>query len=170
MTESSDHDVKKTIFQAAAADATDFYKMIITVATAFLGGTLVFYEKIAPQPTKLSLLFAGVGWLLLVASIGLIARIRLHNIESAHQALGGKFDAARAIDGRARADGRSSVRALVLAMVMIIAAGVASLWVKADVSQPAVAPPPFAPAASTPPTLPASTTPPDQPTLPPPKP
>ena len=141
MAEPKEGDLTKTIFETAAAEATGFYQLVITVATAFLGGTLVFYEKIAPQPSKPSLVLAGLGWLLLVICIWLIARIRLLNMESAHLALRGDFKSAQAIDHRTRAGSRNSVTLLVLGMMLVIAAGIASLWVKAG-TPPTPTPPP----------------------------
>ena len=87
-----------TIFSAMAQEASGLYDLIIKIASLFLGGTLLFIEKITPHPSACSVHLLGIGWLLLIITIVLIAIIRLINIKSGNHAMGSEMDHAKALD------------------------------------------------------------------------
>lgn len=90
------------VFQAIVDQALAFYKLIVTVASTFLGGTLVFIEKIAPNPTRCSLWLLGAGWLLLIATILCVAIVHRLNLQSGKHVMAGRNDLAEPIDVKSR--------------------------------------------------------------------
>ena len=119
---------REVVFTTAAAEAAGFYKYIITVASSFLGGTLLFLERVAPHPTTLSLGLLGLGWLLLIVSIGTVAWIRRLNLESAQRALAGRYDDARRFDRQGRRFAIAATLCLAGGMLLVSACGLVSLW------------------------------------------
>jgi hypothetical protein len=90
---------KKDIFAAMVTSAADYYKTIITVATLFLGGTLLFLEKLAPASENIvGKWLLGFGWALLILSIVAIAAVQLINIESGRRVMIGEAPRALKID------------------------------------------------------------------------
>lgn len=69
-----------------------FYRMLIVIATTFLGGTLAFIEKIVPHPLPGSIWILGAGWTLLVGTILCVVWVRWCNIEALHAYLRGRYD------------------------------------------------------------------------------
>ncbi len=86
------------ILQSLTAEAGGFYTLIVTVASSFLGGSLLFLEKFALNRNRWMLALLILAWLALVAAIGCIARLRYHNLRSARLALEERFSAASEID------------------------------------------------------------------------
>jgi H+/Cl- antiporter ClcA len=86
------------ILQSLTAEAGGFYGLIVTVASSFLGGSLLFLEKFALNPTRWTLVLLILAWLALVAAIGCIARLRYHYLKSAKLALEDRFGDASKID------------------------------------------------------------------------
>lgn len=89
---------RETIFKVLAKDADGYYKLVLTLASAFLGGSLLFLEKIVPDPTWLSLVFMVLGWGSLVGSVAVVTSIRERNLRSGYLALEGKVEEARKLD------------------------------------------------------------------------
>ena len=104
---------RKALFTAIVSEATGFYKIVTVIASSFLGGSLLFMEKIAVKPKPWTLVILAGGWLLLMASIGLIAWIRCLNLDAGQMALEGKYDEASVVDRKKR---RLSIAALVALM------------------------------------------------------
>jgi hypothetical protein len=98
MPDDSDRALKLAILQSITTEASGFYGLIVTVASSFLGGSLLFMEKISPLRSEWSLVGFGVAWISLVASIGCIARLRYYNLKSGRLALDEKFTDASQID------------------------------------------------------------------------
>jgi hypothetical protein len=90
--------LKLAIFQSVTTEAGGYYGQIVTVASSFLGGSLLFMEKIAPIHSVWSFLGLGIAWMSLVASIGCVARLRHHNLKSGLLALNQDFTGASQID------------------------------------------------------------------------
>lgn len=89
----------------------------ITVATAFLGGTLVFAEKIAGAYHLVYILILIIGILAVVASVGLLLYVRSKNIDAIKKALANKpAESAKASD---EAEGASDAARFVLFMGML---------------------------------------------------
>jgi hypothetical protein len=89
---------KSAILQSITAEANGFYGVVVTVASTFLGGSLLFLERLAPARTGWSIVVMAFGWLSLVASIGCIARIRFMNLRSGKLALRDEYEQADVID------------------------------------------------------------------------
>jgi len=92
---------KKEIFAAIVASAAEYYKTVVGIATAFLGGTLLFIEKLSPagaKPHATVLLF--LGWVLLIFSILCVTLVQRWNLESGKRVMRGKIEAAEKLDER----------------------------------------------------------------------
>ena len=96
--EEKDSVSKQCIFKIIATEASGLYNLLITVSTGMLAGTLLFLEKIAPSPTKVSLLFLALGWIMLLFCTIACAWIRWNNLESGRFFLEGKFEDSRKVD------------------------------------------------------------------------
>lgn len=96
--EEKDSVSKECIFKIIATEASGLYNLLITVSTGMFAGTLLFLEKIAPSPTALSLLFLGLGWIMLLVCTLTCAWVRWQNLESGRLAIEGKFEDARKVD------------------------------------------------------------------------
>ena len=71
-----------SFFKAQLKEAGELYQQLLTIATLFLGGSIVFMEKIAPNPKPPTLILIYIGWLALLISIVLLIVIRLNNIDT----------------------------------------------------------------------------------------
>ena len=92
---------RKMAFEIVAKEAAGLYNMMLTVATAFLGGTLLFLEKFIAVSTFVpSIIILALAWLLICAAIIYIIRIRVLNLRSGTYFLTGRVDKAREIDNR----------------------------------------------------------------------
>jgi len=89
---------RECIFTTIASEAAGLYNLLITLSTGMFGGTLLFLDKIAPSPTKNSLWFLGLGWVMLLFCTIACAWIRWKNLESGRLALEGKFKDAQKVD------------------------------------------------------------------------
>lgn len=117
--EEKDSVSKECIFKIIATEASGLYNLLITVSTGMFAGTLLFLEKIAPSPTALSLLFLGLGWLMLLFCTLACAWVRWNNLESGRFALEGKFEDARKVDKPNRLLTKLSIIALGLGIALI---------------------------------------------------
>jgi hypothetical protein len=90
--------LKLAILQSMTTEAGGYYGLIVTVASSFLGGSLLFMEKLAPIHSGWFLLGFGIAWISLVASIGCVARLRYYNLKSGRLALNQDFTGASQID------------------------------------------------------------------------
>lgn len=93
---------RSDIFASVVAEAGAFYRLLVTVVSSFLGGTLLFLDKICSDPPAISLVVLYIGWLALVVCIILVALVRAGNIRSGRMALESRFKEARKIDQRNR--------------------------------------------------------------------
>lgn len=125
-----DSDTRKLICETVIAEASGYYKLIVATATLFLGGTLVFWEKVAPLPSKVSLILLGLGWLFLIISVMLIAFVRRDNVEAGRLCLSDKFDKYERVAKRSRNLTTWSGMSLALGMFFVASAGMATLWEK----------------------------------------
>ena len=117
--EEKDSVSKECIFKIIATEASGLYTLLITVSTGMFAGTLLFLEKIAPSPTALSLLFLGLGWLMLLFCTLACAWIRWNNLESGRLALEGKYEDARKVDKPNRMLTKLSIMSLGLGIALI---------------------------------------------------
>ena len=119
---------KEQVFLSVASEAAGYYKLIVTVASSFLGGSLLFLERIAPRPSQFSLVVLAAGWASLIASIGLVAWIRAKNLESGALVLAGDYDRAKTIDSTKMFLSNWATVLLCLGMLLIMLCGLLNVW------------------------------------------
>ncbi|MCK5240900.1 hypothetical protein KAR34_00480 [bacterium] len=118
------------IFNSIVKEAGGFYTLVLTVASAFLGGTLFFLEKIVGTPNKYSLILLGLGWMSLITTIGLSAFIRFQNVESGRLALEKKYNEAKKLDRDKEAKCILMIWTLIIGILFIAIFGIINLWIK----------------------------------------
>jgi len=96
--ELSDSVSQTTIFETIVKEAGEFYKMMTTVATAFLGALLLLVDKHVDYRAWWAILCVFLGAAGLIASISFVAFVRLNNLESGRYALEGNMKKAAEID------------------------------------------------------------------------
>src|ERR1044071_2483550 len=111
---------KAAILQSITTEASGFYTTVTTVASTFLGASLLFADKFLSVGTTFSLLVLAVSWLSLVASIASIARVRFLNLKSGQLALQDRFDAAAIIDTRSGRYSTSAQWCLIVGMAALV--------------------------------------------------
>ena len=126
--ENRDRVSKEAAFAAIVAEAGGFYKSVLTVASSFLGGSLLFMHRIAPDPSRLSLVFLSIGWGLLIICVALVIRVRRRNLDSGWQALEGKYDRAKEIDESTRRQSDWAMWLLIIGMAAIMSFGMINVW------------------------------------------
>ena len=115
---------REFIANGLLTEARGFYAQITTVASAFLGGSVLFRHKLPDVPSFNWLL--GVAWTCFALSLTLVVIVRLNNISGAERALD-------AIDGRQTKSALSGSlllglgRGCTLAAVALLALGVFAL-------------------------------------------
>jgi hypothetical protein len=80
-------ELRLAILKSVTIEAGGFYKLIVTVSSAFLGGSLLFLERIAPAPTPLMKLLLALTWFALIGAIACVAWVRCQNLRAARLAL-----------------------------------------------------------------------------------
>lgn len=126
-----DPEIRKQISETVAAEAVGFYRLVVTTATAFLGGTLLFWEKVDPHPSHTSLVPLLIGWVLLGGSIALIAFVRRGNIECGRLVLAEKFEKADAVAFSTRTWTTWAMLTLAMGILMVMFSGFLTMWNKA---------------------------------------
>ncbi len=91
---------KIKVLEIISNEAAGFYKLVTTIAVGFLGGSLIFMEKIASTLSVCSLIFLGLGWILLIVSIFFVGWVRRLNLKSGKFILDGKDKEAKEIDNK----------------------------------------------------------------------
>ena len=119
---------KDTLFQAIVESATEYYKLIVMVASAFLGGSLILVEQLSHslspiKPTKDLLRLLACGWICLVISIFLIAMVQRSNLRSGKLVLEGKIKEARRIDNHTDVETTWALITLAAGIALIMAYG-----------------------------------------------
>ncbi len=76
---------REVLVDGLVSEARGFYAQITTVASAFLGGSVLFRDKLPDVPGCNWLL--GVAWTCFALSLMLIVFVRLNNISGAERAL-----------------------------------------------------------------------------------
>lgn len=114
---------RSAILQSITTEASGFYTTITTVASTFLGASLLFFDKFIVTRTTLSLVLLGVSWITLVAAIACVARVRFLNLRSGQLALQDKFDAADAIDKRSAKFSTAAQWCLIVGMAVLVVVG-----------------------------------------------
>ena len=114
-------------FEVMATEAGGYYQTIVTIATAMMGGSILFLEKIAPHPIVWTIALLAMGWLALLGSIFLITDVRLNNLESLRHALECEYELAKTVDSHTRKASDLARWALVFGMLLIAGYGLLNL-------------------------------------------
>jgi hypothetical protein len=77
-----DDSFRKQLYATMAQEASGLYSQLLTICTAFLGGSLTFYEKLAPNPLPCSMLFLFLAWLSFIYSLLALIWVRWKNVEA----------------------------------------------------------------------------------------
>lgn len=72
---------KDELFSGMVKEAGGFYQLVIAITSAFLGGTLIFLKDVEIT-NSYTLWFLGLGWVSLVVTIAVMAKVRLMNLKS----------------------------------------------------------------------------------------
>lgn len=118
---------KSAILQSITAEASGFYTTVTTVASTFLGASLLFVDKFLALGTAFSFVVLAVSWISLVASIACVARVRFLNLKSGQLALQENFDGAAAIDIRSARFSTSAQWCLIVGMAALVVVGLANV-------------------------------------------
>ena len=118
---------KTAIFQSITTEAGGFYTTVTTVASAFLGASLLFIDKFISGGSTPSLVLLGLSWISLVASLGCISYVRYLNLESGRLALEDNFKGAGVVDLRSRKVLTASLVCLIVGMTALVFVGLANV-------------------------------------------
>lgn len=118
---------RSAILQSITTEASGFYTTVTTVASTFLGASLLFVDKFLIVGTAISLAVLAVSWISLVASIACVAHVRFLNLRSGQLALQDKFDDAAAIDTRSGKFSTAAQWCLMVGMAALVVVGLANV-------------------------------------------
>ena len=114
---------KSAILQSVSTEAGGFYTTITTIASTFLGASLLFIDKLLLTGTIVTVIVLAISWVSLVTSIACIARVRFLNLKSGQLALMESYDAAGAIDTQSWKYSTSAQWSLILGMAALVVVG-----------------------------------------------
>ena len=129
---------KECIFTTIASEAAGLYNLLITVSTGMFAGTLLFLDRIAPSPTRVSLWLLALGWLMLLLCTLACAWVRWKNLESGRLALEGKFEDARKVDKPNRMLTKFAIISLGLGIAFIGIFGFVNIVAKVNANERSV--------------------------------
>jgi hypothetical protein len=108
-------------------EAAGFYGLLLTIASAFLGGTLIFLDRIAPSPKPWTVYVLAGGWGALVAAVVLVALVRWRNVETMRAFLEGRHGELRLKERLTRGLTVAAIVCLGCGMLAVSAFGVLNL-------------------------------------------
>ena len=129
---------KSAVLQSVTAEANGFYGAVVTVASTFLGGSLLFLEKFAPAESNWSIYIIGFGWIALAAAIGCIARVRFMKSAIGKAFLEDRHDDASKIDKQTALLSNLAQWLLIGGMVALVVVGIVNFkqFTKAEKVEP----------------------------------
>jgi hypothetical protein len=127
----ANEDWRDHVIASVLSEAGAFYKLVVTTATLFLGGTLLFWERIAPAPDRFSLAILGVGWFSLGMSIMAVVIVRKSNIECGRLTLEGEMEKANRESAHSRRLTNRAAIMLAFGILCVMASGFFTMWDKA---------------------------------------
>lgn len=127
-------ELRKAVLESVASQAAALAKLVMTVSSAFLGGSLLFLEKVVDNLNSLGFWFLALGWSLLIGSITLVAWDGVLNTSSAFHALEGSWEKARNRDKKGRGCVFCATLCLAGGMAFIMCFGLTGLLSKRGVN------------------------------------
>ena len=124
---------KDELARSVVSEAQGLHKQMLGISSAFLGGSILFLEKIAPNPEYWTLVMLIVGWLSLISSMALSIVVRLNNIESGRRALEGKYDKASELDRKKECWTKWAVGLLIAGILLIAVFGAVNIANRAEI-------------------------------------
>jgi hypothetical protein len=118
---------RAAILQSMTTEAGGFYATITTVASTFLGASLLFFDKFVIARTTFSLVFLGVSWTSLVISLACVAHVRYLNLKSGRLVLRGKDASADALDTVSYRYSNVAQGSLIVGMAALVLVGLANV-------------------------------------------
>lgn len=122
---------RERILDAVVSEAQAFHKQIITIAVAFLGGTLLYLRDQGGSVVPESLIYLLAGWICLLLCMTLSIIVRIGNTSSGKKALLRDFDGAAKLDRIKERMSIFAAGALVLGIALITTFGAINLFDKA---------------------------------------
>lgn len=121
---------REALLASVTAEADGFYSQMATIASGFLGGTLLLMEKIAPNPGRCTLVILAAGWISLIVVLIMVVTIRYLNLMSAGCCARQEFDKAAIIDLIKDVMGALSILIMGIGMSSIFLFGFVNIWVR----------------------------------------
>ncbi len=72
----------EALYDTMSKEADGLYKQMITICTAFLGGSLVFFEKLFVSDAGWAIYFLFGGWAALTYPLAVLIYVRWQNVEA----------------------------------------------------------------------------------------
>lgn len=126
MNDTEDRVRREALLASVTTEAQGFYNLVMTAATSFLGGTLLFMEKVA-APSNWSVFAIGAGWLSLVGAIACVAIVRRINLLSGGHALASQHDESKKLDKKGNFLTTSGTVLLIVGMLFITLGAIVNL-------------------------------------------
>lgn len=116
----------EVLYDTMSKEADGLYKQMITICTAFLGGTLVFFEKLFVSKAGWSIYFLFGGWAALTYPLAVLIYVRWQNVEAHRHTLEyfktrneAEYNIAVAIPKRGRKWTTSAIVSMVAGLILI---------------------------------------------------
>lgn len=124
-------------------EADGFYKQIITICTAFLGGSLAFFDKLYVSKATWSLWLLFTAWAALVYPLAVLVWVRWQNVEAHRHALEyfktndeNEYKKAVSLPERGRKWTTSAIISMVLGLIIIAVFTAINIFSKPTGGQP----------------------------------
>lgn len=131
-----DPEHRKQVVDALVSQADGYYTVLISTATLFLSGTVVFADRISPDPTRTSVILLSGGWFSLILCICVVVYVRYSNVQAGTLVLMEQHERAKPVESRSRTCTALSGLLLALGMLCVAAASLVGLWSKVTMSSP----------------------------------
>ncbi len=116
----------EALYNTMSVEAGGLYNQAITICTAFLGGTLIFYERLFVSDITWTLIILVLGWITLVYPLAAFTYVRWQNVEAHRHVLeyfntGEKedYDKALAIPKKSRCLTKSAITSMVIGLCLV---------------------------------------------------
>jgi len=114
------------LYATMSEEAAGVYKLVITICTAFLGGTLVYFDKLFISKATWSIYILFLGWAALTYPLAVLVFVRWQNVEAHRHVLeyvktgdDKEFEKAASIPRKSRKWTTSALISMVAGLVLI---------------------------------------------------